>query len=655
MRKSVLGLVMIVAACSGDGTAPAALGPATVTIAASTTTLTVGGTAQYTATALDSKSNPVAGVTFIWSTDNAQVASVTSAGLVTAVAEGATVIRATTSGKTGSVNVTVNRDYCTNALTMTVGEVKVLSGPSAVSCLTLAASAGPSDYLFVTANASPIPDNLGSYSVNLSQGSATSFVAAPSLEAIDPRAVLEREAQRYADWAEDRVRADELRLARNVFAGGNRPSLRADRLLSAALAQAAVPVVGDTLAYRVPNINAAKLCTAFTDIRAVVKAVGRQAILVQDVTAPTGGFANSDFTAIAQEFDDKVYATDTLWFGAPSDRNADAHITILYTPEVNRATPQGSVGYTAGFFWGGDLFKKSEYPANDPCPATNEQEIFYLLVPDPTGSINSNTRTTTTVRQGTRGVIAHEFQHMINQSVRMFNPAVDSLETPWLNEALAHFAEEAVGRAIRGFGDSQSLAFDDVNPSSSNQDDYNAFFRQNFARLRTWMIRPDTASPISTKARNQLAPRGAGWLLVRYAADQFGGGNPRAFFRKLAAGPEINVTNLVARAGTPFDEILSGYLVSAFTDDVTIPGINARYTLPSWNLREAMTRYNNGNHPLLVSALPGQIVTQSLSGSGNYFRLTRAAASPQTKFQMTASGGSPVSFDGARIYVVRIQ
>lgn len=656
MRKSVLGLVVLFAACKSDRTGPTQQsGAVSALISTTTTTLTVGSTAQLTATAYDSKVKEMSGVTFTWASENPAIATVTPQGVVTAVTEGTTVIRATTGSVVAQVNMTVNKDYCTNALTLAVGEVRVLSGPSAVSCLTLAATTGATDYLFVTANATPIPDDLGFYSVNLSEGTTQSIAAAYSLEAIDPRRALERDATSYTDWMEDRVRMDERLAARRVFAGGNRPSLTRDRLLNQSLTQAAVPSVGDNLTYRVPNINASKLCTSFTDVRAVVKAVGRQAIIVQDVTSPSGGFADADYNAIAQEFDDKIFAADTLWFGSPTDRNSDGHITILYTPEVNRATPPGATGFTAGFFWGGDLFKKSEYPTNDPCPATNEQEIFYLLTPDPTGSINNNTRTTVSVRQGTRGVIAHEFQHMINQGVRMFNPAVDSLETPWLNEAMSHFAEEAVGRTIRGFGDSQSLSFDDINPNVLLPEDYNAFFRQNLARLRSWMVRPDTASPVSIKARSQLAPRGAGWLLVRYTADRFSNGNPRAFFRKLAAGPQINIDNLEARAATPFDEILSGFLVATFADDDGIAGLSSKYTVPSWNLRDAMTKFNNGVHPLLVAPLPGQIVTQSLSGSGNYFRLTRPTASAQTKFQMTAASGTPVSFDGARIYVLRLQ
>jgi hypothetical protein len=81
------------------------------------------------------------------------------------------------------------------------------------------------------------------------------------------------------------------------------------------------------------------------------------------------------------------------------------------------------------------------------CPQTNEQEIFYLLAADPTGEF-SDARSTALVRGDAR-TIAHEFQHMINQWIRQFNPAVDEFEVDWLNEGLLHFAEEAVGRASR--------------------------------------------------------------------------------------------------------------------------------------------------------------------------------------------------------------
>jgi hypothetical protein len=67
-----------------------------------------------------------------------------------------------------------------------------------------------------------------------------------------------------------------------------------------------------------------------------------------------------------------------------------------------------------------------------------------------------------------------------------------------------------------------------------------------------------------------------------------------------------------------------------------------------------MAGVNNNVFPLLVTPLPASVDTKSISGSGNYFRLTRVGPSPETTFRMMAPGGSMVGFAGARVYVVRI-
>jgi hypothetical protein len=113
-------------------------------------------------------------------------------------------------------------------------------------------------------------------------------------------------------------------------------------------------------------------------------------------------------------------------------------------------------------------------------------------------------------------------------------------------------------------------------------------FQQNLARFSTWLARPDTSSPISSRADKDLAPRGAAWALLRYTADQFAPNNARAFFRRLVAGPETGVTNLVQHAGVPFDQIISGWLISNYTDNLGISGLDARYSYTSWNMRDAV-------------------------------------------------------------------
>ena len=79
-----------------------------VTVSPATSTRDIGQTVQLTATAVDKKGNVVSGVTFAWSSNAPAIATVSSAGLVTAVAAGTATISATGNGKTGNASVTVN-------------------------------------------------------------------------------------------------------------------------------------------------------------------------------------------------------------------------------------------------------------------------------------------------------------------------------------------------------------------------------------------------------------------------------------------------------------------------------------------------------------------------------------------------------------------
>jgi hypothetical protein len=129
----------------------------------------------------------------------------------------------------------------------------------------------------------------------------------------------------------------------------------------------------------------------------------------------------------------------------------------------------------------------------------------------------------------------------------------------------------------------------------------------------------------------------------------------KSFLRRVVGGPDVGLRNLLQHSGgAQFDDLLSGWLISQFTDGLNIPGLPARYQMNSWAVRDAMAGANNNVFPLLVTPLPANLETKSISGSGNYFRLTRVGASPQTTFRMQSNSGSMVGFAGARVYVVRI-
>ena len=344
-----------------------------------------------------------------------------------------------------------------------------------------------------------------------------------------------------------------------------------------------------------------------------------------------------------------VHPTSVQWFGEPTDINGDGRVALLFTPAINRLTPPGSLGFVGGYFWSADLLPRAVSTQGYACPASNEQEIMYLLTPDPHGQVNGNRFTVTSVLRAMRGTVAHELQHLINQGIRQSRGA--ARETDWLNEGMSHLAEELVGRAVRGYPVSKSLKYDDV---LTDLDDFDAFFRQNLIRFRAWMTRPDLASPISQKAISELAPRGASWALLRYALDQYGGTTPSAFTRALVVGPQVDVANLEARTRVSFTEILPGFLVAA-AGDTTGAGLSSRYRFTSWAMRDAMTGLNGGVFPLRMTALPTEITTQSLSGSGNYFVLSRPASSSAFTVRMRSENGSPVAFAGARAYLVRVR
>jgi len=80
---------------------------ARVTVSPPTVTLSVGATADLIATPRDSAGNALAGRQVVWATTNAAVATVSSAGVVTAVALGSTEVTATSEGKSGTASVTV--------------------------------------------------------------------------------------------------------------------------------------------------------------------------------------------------------------------------------------------------------------------------------------------------------------------------------------------------------------------------------------------------------------------------------------------------------------------------------------------------------------------------------------------------------------------
>lgn len=527
---------------------------------------------------------------------------------------------------------------------LAVGGVQAVTTPAALDCVSLATTdGGAGTFLVVAGNADTQPDVTGTYNLAVATPTSADIVAGDRLRSTALATAALTGA--YNSIAEGRIRAMERRVLLENPAAMQEASALMRRAAGGVHAEA-VPAVGDTLTFNVPNANATNACQTFTTQRAVVKTVGTHGIIVQDITAPAGGFTAAAFDSIAAEFDQIIYPADTVHFGQPSDIDSNGHVFLFFTPQVNAATKRGSNSILEGFFFVGDLF------ATTSCTESNKAELFYLLTPDPTGKF-SDVRTTASVRQDIRGTIAHEFQHMINAGVRLSTNAPD--EATWLNEGLSHFAEELVGRAEDNFTDTQKLTITDVAdfPSLNN---FDAFFGQNMARLREWMLKPGALGATSGHADTSLAVRGAAWSLLRYSADQYAHGNVAAFTRALVAGPDTGVANLVARAGTSFDSVTAGWLPALYTSDDSISNLPDRYTFLSWNIRSIEAAVNMGTFPLVAptvsagNAAPGTVS----SAAANYYIVGVPGSGGVLLGELSPNGG-PVTYPGARFYLVRLQ
>jgi hypothetical protein len=168
----------------------------------------------------------------------------------------------------------------------------------------------------------------------------------------------------------------------------------------------------------------------------------RARFIVADTANPAGGFTSAEYASFAAAFDTLAYPVDVQHFGRPTDLDRNGRVIIFFTSAVNALTPRGASFVVGGFFWNRDLFPRA---GTRGCLGSNDGELFYMLAPDPSGTVNGNARTRDYVLRTSVAVLAHEFQHLINASRRLYvlNSSTFNEEV-WLNEGLSHAAEELV-------------------------------------------------------------------------------------------------------------------------------------------------------------------------------------------------------------------
>lgn len=188
--------------------------------------------------------------------------------------------------------------------------------------------------------------------------------------------------------------------------------------------------------------------------------------------------------------DDEVRAL----YGNASDVNGDGKFDILFTQTVNELGASAG-GMVTGFFYAIDLFDDATYSIS------NEREIFYSLVPDPTGEFGYSLSTNFALTNIYPTVMPHEYQHMISFNEHYFENS-GSAEASWLNEALSHLAEDITELNSSDFMASTSLE----NPS----------------RISSYLASVDSTCFF---CGSSLKQRGGSYLFIRYLYEQAELGN----------------------------------------------------------------------------------------------------------------------------------
>lgn len=401
---------------------------------------------------------------------------------------------------------------------------------------------------------------------------------------------------------------------------------------------AALTAVGD----RILLNTSSSVCTDRSDRVGFVRAISERAIIVADSANPEGGFTDDDYRAFAIAFDTLVYPVNVENFGAPADIDENGRSLIFFTRAVNELTDEGDSSVVGGFFFGRDLFPRAASANFEGCEGSNEAELFYMLVPDPAGIVNNNIRTREQVARRTIGVLAHEFQHLINASRRLFINNATGFEVVWLNEGLSHIAEELLFYRASGLGPLQNIDLQRLRSSQRILDAVNAYQVSNLGRLMEHLEDPERNSPYQLD--DDLATRGSAWALLRYAADQKSSAQQPIWFA-LVNNPEVGLTNFTKVFGEGVPRVRD-WTVSVYADDA-LPNVPQTFRQPSWNYRSIYPAIASG-YPLETRQLTGATpIPATLSGGGGVFFRFAVTANP-AKVRLTNQGATvPVTVEAA--------
>ncbi|MBA3555739.1 MAG: hypothetical protein H0W29_13390 [Gemmatimonadales bacterium] len=507
-----------------------------------------------------------------------------------------------------------------------VGEHTIIDA-AAVGCVQLpAAGGGGAEHLYValSGEGAEVRDGITAGYELTATSPGVAATAAPQAQAsraqVEPNAVVS---------FHDRVRS----LERDLVArrGGAGPSTPAARVA------AEPPAVGHQRSFKVCETAD---CDDFVDVAGTAQVVGERVAIYLDDAAPPGGYTQEDLLRVGSLFDNYLHPIDTTAFGSESDLDDNDVVVVLLTARVNNLRPNCNAtnSIVVGYFFGLDLLPEE--------PNSNGGEVFYGLVPEP-----DNPTCTTGREQALAflpGVFAHEFMHMIGFNQGVLQRGARSIEQTWLDEGLAHFAEELAGRQVP---DAECQPIFDTCESQFIEDNLGNAHLYLVDPEATFLIEPDTSS-------GDLPERGANWLFVRWLADHYAATQPLGteLTRALVQTDLRGSANVEGATGEAFDDLVARWQLANYLED--LPGFApADETLhySSWAFREVYPSY-----PLVPDNTATGPYTHTgvlRGGSGQHLRIVQPGAAGPVTLRLTRDDGASALSDDAepRVALIRIR
>lgn len=222
----------------------------------------------------------------------------------------------------------------------------------------------------------------------------------------------------------------------------------------------------------------------------------------------------TQINTLADEFDKRIYPTETQFFGLEPNPgiDGDSRITILLTPLIENA---------GGYFNAANQYQISE------APDSNQREMIYLNI----GKLDNPTKMFV--------FLAHEFQHLIsfNQKEKLRNISDDV----WLNELRSEYAATLLG-------------YDDIFKGSNLQKRSRDLADAPSDSLTEWKNTPDDYGQIG--------------MLEEYIAEHW---SPRVIADTLKNNfksiPSLNESLLQNGFSSTFIDIYRNWLISNFLND----------------------------------------------------------------------------------------